>query len=120
LARWRLGLGELEAQVLEVLWDDAGWLTPADVHGRLPRRRTLAYTTVLTVLVRLFDKGLLERQRAGRAFAYRPVQSRAEYTAERMREILSATSDRAGTLGGFVATLTPAERRELRRLLSRR
>ncbi len=117
MARHQRGFGELEAAVLEILWDDEGWHTPTEVHRRLPRRPALAYTTVLTVLVRLYDKGILERQRAGRAFAYRPLQSRSEYTAERLSEILAATSDRAGAIGGLVAVLTDAERAELARQL---
>lgn len=118
-ARRRVGFGELEAAVLDILWDDGGWLTPTEVHSRLVRRPALAYTTVLTVLVRLCDKGMLERRRVGRAFAYRPCQDRAEHVAARMGEILAATSDRSGALTSFVATLTSSERAQVRRMLGR-
>src|SRR5260370_10135873 len=110
----RLGLGELEAQVMNALWNRGEWLTAAEVQGIVGRRRGLAYTTVMTVLVRLYEKGALERQRRGRAFAYHPVQTSEEYAAERMQQILTAAANRSGALTSFVANLTAGERALLR------
>src|SRR5687768_7266638 len=62
----KLQTGELEAMVMDVLWDRGGWLTPGETHEIISARRTLAYTTVMTILVRLWQKGRLERQRDGR------------------------------------------------------
>jgi len=103
--------------VLDALWDRGGWLTPADVHDAVGRRRRLAYTTVMTVLVRLYEKGLVERRRDGRAFAYHPVQTREERAAARMSELLSAAGDRSVALSWFVDNMSTAERARLRRLL---
>lgn len=116
----RLPMGELEAQVLSVLWDADGWLTPGDVHSVVSQDRPLAYTTVMTILVRLWRKGVLERRREGRAFAYHPVQSREEHAAERMRKLLTAAGDRPAALAHFVGAMTPSERAQLRKILSRR
>ena len=58
--------GALETDILGVLWAASGPLTPAEVNDRLDSG--LAYTTVLTVLARLWTKGLLERTRQGRAY----------------------------------------------------
>jgi predicted transcriptional regulator len=102
---------------MDVLWAHEGWMTPADVQAQVRRRPPLAYTTVLTILVRLWNKGMLERARAGRAFAYRPVSGRNEFAAERMHEILATSDDRAAALGHFVNEITPSEVRQLRRLL---
>jgi len=113
----KLPHGELEAMVMEVLWDSAEPLTPGDVRERLAERRALAYTTVMTVLVRLCDKGMAERGPAGRAYAYRACRSREEQAARRMGELLSTTGDRKVVLSQFVASLTPAEAAELRRAL---
>ncbi len=113
----KLAMGELESQVLDALWDRGGWLTPADVHDAVGRRRRLAYTTVMTVLVRLYEKGLVERRRDGRAFAYHPVQTREERAAARMSELLSAAGDRSVALSWFVDNMSTAERARLRRLL---
>lgn len=111
--------GSLEQAVLEVLWDDDGWLTPREVHDRLAETQPLGYTTVMTVLTRLWKKGRLERCAAGRAFAYRPSASREEAVAERMEAILAAASDRGGVLSQFVERLGDSERVHLQRLLRR-
>lgn len=110
-------MGELEAAVMEVLWDAGGWLTPGEVHEVLAQQRTLGYTTVMTILVRLWKKGRLERQRDGRAFAYRPLQTREEHAALRMSEWLDAVRDRPRTLAHFLSGLGTDERVQLRRLL---
>ncbi|MBA3653250.1 MAG: BlaI/MecI/CopY family transcriptional regulator [Actinobacteria bacterium] len=113
-------MGELEATVMDTLWRDGGWMTPGDVHDAIGHERDLAYTTVMTILVRLCNKGRLERERRGRAFAYHPIMTRAEHSAARMREILAAAGDRTSALNHFVKKLRPAERAELRRLLAER
>ena len=112
--------GSLEQCVLEVLWNDGGWLTPGEVHERLDASRPLGYTTVMTVLVRLWRKGLVEREKTGRAFSYRPTSSREESVAERMEAILAAAADRPAALGRFVERLDDQERAQLRRLLGGR
>ncbi len=116
----KLGMGELEAKVMDVLWDEGGWLTPSEVHRRLMRRRRLAYTTVMTVLVRLYEKGVVDRKRDGRAYAYHPVLNREEHAAARMGEVLAAAGDRSAALSRFAGSLSPAERAQLRRALRSR
>ena len=113
----RAAPGSLEQAVLEVLWDHGGWLTPGEVHDRLDAAHPLGYTTVMTVLVRLWRKGRLERQKTGRAFAYRPTSSREQTVAERMGAILAVAADRPTALGHFVERLDAAERAQLQRLL---
>ena len=53
---------------MDVLWDTSGWLTPGEVHEVLSTRREIAYTTAMTVLTNLWEKGVLERRRDGRAY----------------------------------------------------
>ncbi|HZA76480.1 MAG TPA: BlaI/MecI/CopY family transcriptional regulator [Acidimicrobiales bacterium] len=113
----RLPMGELEATVMETLWDREGWLTPGEVQEVLSAERPLAYTTVMTILVRLWQKGRLERQRDGRAYAYRPVRSREEHAADRMQEMLAQVGDRPAALARFVESLPAADRAQLRRYL---
>lgn len=110
-------LGELEARVMEMVWGKGGWLTPREVLDLLTAERDLAYTTVMTILVRLWRKGLLERRKDGRAYAYHAVNSREEWTARRMGELLAVADDRAGALSHFVAAMRKADRDQLRRLL---
>lgn len=107
----------LEAAVLEVLWDADGWLTPRRVLEELSTDRQVAYTTVMTVLVRLWKKGTVVRRREGRAFEYRPRLPRSETAALRMEEILQAAGDRSLTLSRFLEALSESERRDLRNML---
>jgi predicted transcriptional regulator len=68
-------LGDLEAEVMNAVWD-AGEATVHEVHRVLEGTRGCAYTTVMTVMGRLTDKGLLLRRKAGRAYIYAPARSR--------------------------------------------
>jgi predicted transcriptional regulator len=102
---------------MEVLWDADEPLVAAVVRDRLAGMRPLAYTTVLTILVRLHEKGLVERKRAGRANAYWPRRNREEQAAARMGELLEAAKDTPVVLARFVASLSPDQREELRRAM---
>ena len=115
--RDKLQMGELERMVMDVLWKQRGWLTVAEVHEVLAAKRPLAYTTVMTILVRLWQKGRLERQRDGRAFAYRAVQSREEHAADAMAKLLRDVEDRPTALAYFLRSLSAADRTQLRRTL---
>jgi predicted transcriptional regulator len=105
---------------MELLWDRDGWLSPSEVHSELQRARPLAYTTVMTVLVRLWNKGRLDRQADGRAYVYRPMATREQYAAARMHEVLVAAGNQPRALSFFIESLTSAERTQLRRLLQKR
>src|SRR5713101_2627527 len=104
----KVPMGELEAAVMDALWDAGGWQTPGEVHEVVTAGRPLAYTTVMTVLLRLWQKGRLERQRDGRAYAYRPVKTREQYAAERMSQLLIAAGNRPKALALFLDGLRPA------------
>lgn len=74
-----------------------GEATVDDVRAALPRSRRAAYTTVQTVMNRLLDRGLLERKRRGKAFAYRARFPESELVASSMRERLAGASAGART-----------------------
>ncbi|MEV0370941.1 BlaI/MecI/CopY family transcriptional regulator [Streptomyces sp. NPDC050636] len=107
--------GELEASVLAALWAAEGPLSPAEVRCALDRR--LARTTVTTILTRLHGKGAVSRSRAGRGYAYAPIQDSAGLTALRMRSELDKQDDRAAALTRFVSELTAEDGQLLRSLL---
>ncbi len=111
----RRARGSLERQVLEVLWGMPDGATTGDVLERLGD--DLAYTTITTILVRLADKGLATRERRGRVHVYRAVNSEADLTAQRMREILEPSSDRTLALSRFVDGLSKRDEAALRRIL---
>lgn len=108
--------GSLEQEVLAALVAGDRALTPGEVRDLLGAE--LAYTTVMTVLTRLVAKGLLTRERAGRAYGYRRAAA-AEVTARRMRGILDAGNDRAAALTRFVGELSPEDERLIGELLRR-
>ncbi|MFG2177516.1 BlaI/MecI/CopY family transcriptional regulator [Streptomyces abikoensis] len=107
--------GELEAAVLAVLWAADAPLSPAEVQAALPRDP--ARTTVTTTLTRLHEKGIAERRRQGRGYAYFPVQDAPGLTALRMHSELERDADRETVLARFVARLSPDDERLLRGLL---
>ena len=113
----KLSTGELEGRVMDVLWSRGGWLTPGDVHEVIAADHSVTYSTVMTILVRLWRKGRLDRERDGRAYAYHPRATREEDVASRMQEILGATHEPAVALAHFVEGLGRDARTQLRRVL---
>jgi predicted transcriptional regulator len=101
---------------METLWSATAPVTARDVQDALANRE-LATTTVLTVLGRLERKGLVSRERAGRAHRYRSVASREDHVAELMRDALDATPDRGAALARFLGSIPADERDALRDLL---
>src|SRR2546422_10300753 len=99
----RRGSGELEGEVLAALWAAPEPLVPAEVQAAVGA--DLAYTTVMTILVRLHDKGVIERAKVGRAYAYRPVVAETDVIAEQVRRLLDQGQDRAAVLQGLVEGL---------------
>ncbi|MEU3340471.1 BlaI/MecI/CopY family transcriptional regulator [Streptomyces sp. NPDC006668] len=112
----RRARGELESDVLAALWAADGPLTARQVREALPD--DLAYTTVLTILSRLYDKAMLVRHREGRGYAYEPVRDEASHTAQRMRSLLEGGSDREAVLARFVSELSEQDEHVLHQLLS--
>lgn len=102
-------LGDLEVQVMRQIWARPGPVTVRDVLGDLQRDRTIAYTTVMTVMDNLRKKGWLRRRQQGRAYLYEPALSSEEYSAGVMRKALANSRDRAGTLMHFIGDLTADE-----------
>jgi len=91
-------------------------MPPAEVQAAMGG--DLAYTTVMTILVRLHGKGLIERTKAGRAYAYRPVVAESEVVADQVRRLLAHGSDRAAVLQGFIDGLRPEDEAMLRAMLA--
>ena len=109
-------LGDLERRVMEIVWAHLGeQVTAREVADDLPG---YAYTTVLTVLDRLERKGLVQRERGGRAHLYAATASRESYVAELMRDALGSAADRDAALVHFAETASASDAATLRRVLS--
>ena len=112
----RRPMGSLESSVLEELWRSSDALTPAQVQAAIDG--DLAYTTVMTILTRLWKKGQVTRSRIGRAYAYAPTLPKAEFLAERMGGELERTPDPSAVLTQFVDKLSKTDPEALRAMLS--
>lgn len=112
--------GTLEHEVLMCLAAAGRPLTAAEVQAEIGG---LAYTTIMTTLVRLHTKGALDRSRQGRAFEYSMVgdtkRAQSNMAAHQMLRLLDDDADRAGVLTRFVAELKPEDERLLTELLER-
>jgi predicted transcriptional regulator len=109
-------LGDLERAVMDVLWDRPGPATVREVCEALDGR-DLAYTTVMTVLDRLAGKGMVERERAGRAWSYRPAAPREAYIARLMLDALDLAGERDAALVRFARSVSGTEAEVLRAAL---
>ena len=111
--------GTLEAEVMAVLRAAGVALRPGEVRERLAARGQgeLSYSTVVTIVSRLHAKGLLARERAGRGFAYIPLDA-ASLAAGQMSRALDTGADHRAVLSRFVSGLSGRDARLLRRLLA--
>ena len=115
----RAALFDLEADIMEVVWSK-GWaeFAVADVQRELERSRDIAYTTVMTTVGRLHEKGLLSRKREGKRYVYRPSMNRDDFTESMARELLGSLSglghDQALSL--LVDQVADSDADELRKL----
>jgi len=104
--------------VLAVLRAAGTPLSPGQVRERLAARGEgeLSYSTVVTIVSRLHAKGLLARERAGRGFAYTPLDA-ASLAAGQMSRALDTGADHRAVLSRFVSGLSGRDARLLRGLL---
>lgn len=116
-------LGPLESAVMDRLWK-RGEATVREIVDDLARTRSLAYTTIMTIMTRLHTKGLLERSRNGKTYVYRPAFTREEHRERLSRELVRGLVDEFGdvALTQFAAELEGVDaghRVALRRIATR-
>jgi predicted transcriptional regulator len=118
--------GELEQAVLNVLWTaqelpgstDIG-LTSQQVLDRLTGSDSLALTTVLTVLSRLSDKGLVVKESAGgRSLLFRAATSRSQHDAQLLLRVFEGSQNPILAFSQFAQNLSPEQLAQLRQSLS--
>jgi predicted transcriptional regulator len=110
-------LGELEAEIMNRLWTWGRPATARDVLIDINKERPVAYSTVKTVADILYRKGMLRREKEGRAWVYEPTCTRQQYTAALMQEALGSSPDPAGALVSFVEQISADEADALRSAL---
>ena len=121
----RRASGALESAVLGILWQAGEPRSATEVREQLLAEGDgdsgeLAYTTVVTILTRLWEKNVLSRERDGRAYRYAPVADEAGLAARRLSAVLDAAADRHAVLSSFVNELSDDDERLVRALLGER
>jgi len=118
-------LGPLEASVMESIWTAKAPITVREIHDVLKKNKKIAYTTVMSTMDRLFEKGLLDRRiekgRGGLYYVYWPPLEKQSFQKSAVREVLASL---IGNFGEVVtnclieeANLTEKERQTLREQL---
>ncbi len=106
-------MGELEDAVMTRVWKWNRPVTVREVLEDLQRERSIAYTTVMTVLDNLHQKGWVRREAEGRAYRYEAVSTRAAYAAALMNEAWSRSDNAAAALVAFFGMMSEEQRRAL-------
>lgn len=110
--------GELESLILNVLWGSKKALTSQEILEKANKNSDLALTTILTVLSRLEDKGLVSREPGeGRAYLFTAAQSREQHTADLMLQLVANESNPVLAFSHFTDGLSAAQLRALRKSL---
>ncbi|HEY6316108.1 MAG TPA: BlaI/MecI/CopY family transcriptional regulator [Streptosporangiaceae bacterium] len=118
------GFGDLEAVIMDRVWERGEPVTVRELFDELSAERTIAYTTVMSTMDNLHRKGWLDRVREGKAYRYTATASREEYSARLMQEALADGGDAEVVLSHFIAQIGSGEsdalRSALRKLRGRR
>jgi predicted transcriptional regulator len=109
--------GQLERAVMDVIWSADRPQKVREVRERLRYARPVAYTTVMTVMDILHGKGVLRRQKQGRAWLYWPAEAREDHDARLMAEVLRSGGDHQVTMLRFVERVSDDEMACLREAL---
>lgn len=107
-------LGELESAIMDVMWVADRAYSVRDVRERMSYPRPVAYTTVMTVTDILHRKGVLHRDKHGRAWRYWPAEAREEHDARLMAEVLRSGGNRVVTIRRFIERVSDEEMESLR------
>ena len=101
--------GQLESAIMDVVWAGDRPYAVREVRERITYGRPVAYTTVMTVMGILHGKGVLCREKHGRAWRYWPAESREEHDARLMAEALRSGGDHQLTIRRFLERVSDDE-----------
>jgi predicted transcriptional regulator len=101
--------GQLEKAIMDVVWSSDRPQRVREVRDRLRYARPVAYTTVMTVMGILHGKGVLQRQKQGRAWLYWPAEAREDHDARLMAEVLRSGGNHQVTMRRFVERVSDDE-----------
>ena len=118
-------LGDLEARVMRTVWAIGRPAPAREVHDRVVEEHEVAHLTVVTVLNKLVEKGLLARDKVEGIFHYRACWTEEEFRARVSRRVVEGilSFEPRALAASFVDVLadhSPAQLEELRRLIDER
>ena len=109
-----------ELAIMKVVWARET-ATVRDVYETLREKRTIAYTTVMTTMNVLEEKGYLEKKRLNRAYVYKPARPQQQVVRQMVKDFVDRVFDgAAGALFVHLARdnrLSKEERRQIRRMI---
>lgn len=110
-------LGELELEIMQIIWARQR-VTVRDVLEALTEKRPLAYTTVMTVMTRLVDKGILRQHRQDRTYEYEAIYTQEELTTKAVGQTIRSLLESFGPLAvtEFIHQVGQVNPDELQRL----
>lgn len=119
-------LGELESEIMDTLWKSKHSVTGRQIYENLKQKKRIAYTTVLTVIDRLVNKGLINRDKnSENTYIYFPAITKEEFKEEVSKRIVKGLMEFAGrgAVTAFVSALESTDKEtitELEKLLRER
>ncbi|CEH29016.1 transcriptional regulator [Aneurinibacillus migulanus] len=87
--------GSLESKIMEILWIE-NELSIKEVQQRLEKDKPINFNTVMTVMNRLVEKGILEKRAQGRLSLFRPIQSKEDFIEEQSKKLTDNLLDEFG------------------------
>ena len=117
-------LGPLETDIMQIIWQDER-STVKKVHRKLSQGRDIAYTTVMTTMSRLAEKGVLNRHREGLAYVYTPAITEDDFVTMVVQQVLDGLLDdysetAVDYMVDYLARRNPSELRRLQKTLQAR
>ena len=108
MSNTHIPLGKTELEVLQIVWE-LNEATVNDVLDRILKKRKVAYTTIMTVMKNLSDKGVLQFRKDGRTYIYTATQKQ---DPEKVKsKLLNITLDKVfnGSAAALIQTLVKSE-----------
>ncbi len=115
-------LGDLESEVMNIVWREQVPIAVREVAEKLQKKREIAYTTVMTVMSRLVEKGILTRKPRGASYYYKTAVPRDTFVANTVHRVFTTTVSALGEASAAyfikeIQKLPSKKRRELVRIL---
>lgn len=111
-------LGNLESEVMELIWELDKEVTVRDIYEELVKRRAIAYTTVMTIMVRLAEKNILGKRKDGNTMYFLPSMTKRDFTSSIVENVLdSLLEDFADvTMAHFLSKVSKKDRAAISKL----